>query len=154
MGFFRAAFFLVLTLAVSAGFVYSTQIDTDGLHPLVVEKNEYLKTVLVKRGYRPDYFICSTKRAAWANALIPNAAKNSQHLHSRAIDIYIMDVDGDGDWDRRDVDIVWQALHDIDVWHPRYRGGLGTYHNDPFYTARRTLHFDVRSNGSMPRWNH
>lgn len=147
-----AKIFAALLLVGVGSYVYQTL--PSNLHPTARAKYEYLKEVLVKRGYEPNVFICSAKRPKWINTIVPNAASSSRHMRGHAVDVYVLDVDGDWDMDRKDMDIVYRALHDIDVWHPRFRGGLGTYHNDPFFTARRTIHTDVRFNGSMPRWHH
>ena len=88
----------------------------------------YLQTLakeLKEKGYEPNYFVISGKRWALDNYLFNKfggAAKKSQHLQGNAIDIIVLDVNGDDKMDRKDVDLIYTILNKKII---REKGGIG-----------------------------
>lgn len=147
---FKVFKYFLLTFFGFAVYVYFAQASLTGMQPRVLRKHNVVKERLKAKGLEPDYFVCSAGRPKWVNAMLPTSAKNSLHRKNAAIDIYIMDVDQDGDWDRNDIELVKRELEYVDRNYPGLRGGLGTYYTAPFFPAQRTLHFDCR--GYSARW--
>jgi hypothetical protein len=77
-----------------------------GANPKIKLKVQLVKQSLVDAGYNPRWFTISEKRNKYFNALLPNSAKKSHHLHGNAIDVYVIDIDGDGVFTQEDLDIV------------------------------------------------
>ncbi|MCR9143147.1 MAG: hypothetical protein NXI24_12910 [bacterium] len=122
-----------------------------GVDPATVAFNDALKDGLAKAGHRPAYFVLSSVRPRWWNAILVSwsgAASNSQHLDGRALDIIVLDVNQDGASDARDVWIVYALLDKAIIGR---RGGVGTYVNEAGFFNRQMIHFDSR--GFNARWH-
>jgi uncharacterized protein YcbK (DUF882 family) len=90
-------------------------------------KLDLIKTEVEKMGYNPKFFIISGKRSDSYNKLLPNSAKKSYHLKGMAIDIYVIDIDGDFDFDQDDIKILKRANKLVESKNPSLKGGFGTY---------------------------
>jgi len=106
---------------------------------------------LSRKGYAPNYFVISGRRWAWDNYLLNKfggAAKKSQHLQGNAIDIIVLDVNGDSKIDGKDVDLIYVLLNKKII---RNQGGIGTYKQQNGFFNQQMVHFDCR--GHKARWN-
>lgn len=112
------------------------------VNPKIKTKVQLIKESLIDAGYNPRWFIISEKRNKWFNALLPNSAKNSHHLHGNAIDVYVIDIDGDGEFTQTDLDIVKKHNNKVERKNPNLRGAFGTYTSKRF--AKHMIHFDTR----------
>lgn len=111
-----------------------------------------LKNELNKKGYDVNLFVISGRRFWLDNWLLNKfggAAAKSRHLKGEAIDIIILDINGDGRIDSKDVDIVYQILNRKIV---KTHGGIGTYKKQKGFFNRQMVHFDCR--GNRARWNY
>ncbi|MCB1140507.1 MAG: DUF882 domain-containing protein [Leptospiraceae bacterium] len=109
-----------------------------------------LKKELESRGFQSNYVVLSTVRPPWFNSILvylSGAAPRSQHIEGTAIDILVLDVNGDSRCDATDVRIVYSILDTRIVGNG---GGLGTYLNESNFFSRQMVHFDSR--GYRARW--
>ncbi|MGV3560053.1 hypothetical protein [Larkinella arboricola] len=111
-------------------------------------KEKLLAVELQRAGYGARYIPISGFRPVWLNRLLPLASKKSTHRHGKAIDILVLDINGDWRINKRDVMLVVAALERIDRREKKLKGGLGTY----FQSFPWMVHFDA--NGSGRRWNY
>jgi len=109
----------------------------------VTTKLEMIENEISKRGYNTNWFVISRKRHRWYNSILSNAAKNSHHLNGDAIDIWVIDIDGNNKFDKKDIQIFKSANDYVENEFPHLRGALGTYTNKGFFT-RRMIHIDTR----------
>jgi len=110
-----------------------------------------LEAQLIKKDYSPSYFIISGRRWQLDNYLLSEfggAAKNSVHKKGQAIDIIVLDVNGDGTYNSKDVDIVYRILDKQIIGN---KGGLGSYKKESGFFNKQMIHFDSR--GKRVRWN-
>ena len=110
-----------------------------------------LKEELRRAGHRPHLAVLSGRRFAVDNWLLNTfggASRNSRHLHGDAIDVLVLDVDGDGRADRNDIDIVYAILDQKLIGDS---GGVGTYAGESGFFNRQMVHFDLR--GHRARWH-
>ena len=114
-------------------------------HKLIMIENE-----IEKRGYRNDWFIISGQRHLWYNKILPNSAKDSYHLKGEAIDIYVIDINGDGIFNSEDIKIFESANKYVESIHPELIGAVGTY-TTKGYLTRHMIHVDTR--GYKLRYN-
>lgn len=97
-------------------------------NPEVTLKLSLIKHELIDMGYSPMWFIISGKRDKLLTKLsYNNAKKGSQHLKGTAIDIEIIDIDGDMDFDKNDISIFEKANSIVEKKYPNLIGSLGTY---------------------------
>jgi hypothetical protein len=121
-----------------------------GANPKIKLKVQLVKQSLVDAGYNPRWFTISEKRNKYFNALLPNSAKKSHHLHGNAIDVYVIDIDGDGVFTQEDLDIVKRHTKRVERRNPSLRGAFGTYTSKRL--AKHMIHFDTR--GYSTSYNH
>ncbi len=110
-----------------------------------------LKQELREQGNSPNFFVFSGKRIKLHNDLLHHfggAASQSRHLLGQAIDLIILDINGDGTSDGQDVDIVYDLLDKKII---RDNGGIGVYKNERGFFNRQMLHLDCR--GTRARWS-
>ena len=122
-----------------------------GVDEATVATYRALQQRVSERGYEPSFFVLSGRRFWIDNKILTTfggASKNSRHLKGDALDIIVLDVNGDGTADRTDVDIVHRILDEELIGD---RGGLGTYKNESGFLNRQMVHFDLR--GHRARWN-
>jgi hypothetical protein len=77
----------------------------------VHKKVEGIRKELIKQGYNPRWYIISQKRYKFYNDLLINSVKNdkSKHLVGKAIDLFIIDINGDGVYNFKDFELIEKA---------------------------------------------
>lgn len=108
----------------------------------VTMKLRMIKDEISKRGYNNNWFIISSKRSDWYNKILANSAKDSYHLYGKAIDIYVIDINGDYKFDNEDIKIFKSANEYIEKLYPNLIGRVGTYRSKGYFT-RHMIHVDV-----------
>lgn len=106
-------------------------------------KLELIKEEVKKMGHNTNWFVISEKRSKFYNTLLKNSTKNSYHLVGDAIDIYVIDVDGDFDFDEKDIKIIENANRIVEKKHKNLVGAFGTYRSKGYLT-RHMIHIDTR----------
>ena len=102
-----------------------------------------MRAELEGRGHRPTWFIISQKRSRLYNAVLSNSVKKSKHLHGLAIDLFIVDVDGNGRYDRRDFDLIREASVRCERRLPGYRGSVYHYLDCGSWLSRHMVHVEL-----------
>lgn len=115
-----------------------------------LKKLNLIKTELSNQGYHNRWFVISGHRTKWYNSLLKHSAKKSYHLKGKAIDIFVIDIDGDWDFDSQDIKIIESINKKIEKSHPNLIGAMGTYTTKDFFT-KHTVHLDTR--GYKRRYN-
>ena len=141
--FFSILAFIIVCVCVGTGVGQK-------LDPKVIKKDSLLKVKLLKKGFDANYIRISGKRSEWINDILPLSAKNSTHIFGQAIDIFVGDVNKDGNRNAQDIQLIISCLEEIERENPTLVGGLGTYLTKN-KISRRMVHFDVR--GTKARWN-
>jgi uncharacterized protein YcbK (DUF882 family) len=120
------------------------------MNPKTLEFYSQLKLELKKQGYNESVIVISAKRAKWHNdLLIPyGASPQSRHVLGEAIDLMILDINADGEWNSKDVDVVYSILDQKII---SGTGGIGTYKSEGTVWDRQMVHFDCRTEKS--RWH-
>jgi uncharacterized protein YcbK (DUF882 family) len=138
----------VLIVSISTFLLYCNSFDQ--VNPTTIELYGQLKTELKKKGYDDKLLVISSKRASWHNNILTlfGASSKSRHLGGDAIDFMVLDVNGDGEFDSNDVDIVYTILDKTII---RNKGGLGTYKSEAGIWNRQMIHLDCRPNRT--RWH-
>jgi len=148
---FSGVLFTILVIFAVMFFVYFNNIS--GVDPVTQGYYKTLKSKLLEKGYEDNLIVVSGVRWKWHNDLLHHfetgAAKNSYHLHAKAIDVIVRDVNKDGRADRQDVLIVKEILENEIVGS---KGGVGIYLKSNHYFSRQMVHFDCR--GFRSRWNY
>jgi hypothetical protein len=93
------------------GYVLMMAFGLLNTNPNVHAKVKGIKEEIIKEGYQPKWFIISQKRYGFFNNLLLNSVKNgkSKHLKGKAIDLYVIDINGDGTYDKEDFEIIEKA---------------------------------------------
>lgn len=116
-------------------------------------KLQLVKTELINEGYNPKWFCISKKRNLIYNRILKKSNKdNSHHLNGRAIDLYVIDINGDYQFDEIDIKILEKTNKLIEKKHPELKGAFGIYNkknND--YLTRHMIHLDVGGSGKTYR---
>jgi hypothetical protein len=134
---------LFMFLAVSAGLPLSIALASRAsANEKIKRKVDLIEQSLTDSGYRVRWIIISERRSKFINSLLPNSVKNSQHLIGNAIDVHVFDINGDGTFNKKDVDIVKKHNRLVEKAHPELKGAFGTYLNT--LTSYHTIHFDTR----------
>ena len=145
-------FLIILSIPLLLFIGYAIYLQSlGGIHSKTVEYYKALQAEVKAQGYSPNWIVISTVRPKWFNDLLVRyggAASKSQHLVGKAIDIVVLDVNGDGDSDDKDVDIIYNILNKKII---RSKGGLGTYKNETLFMDKQMVHFDSR--GFRKRWH-
>ncbi len=102
-----------------------------------------MRTELEGRGHRPTWFIISQKRSSLYNAVLSNSVKKSKHLQGLAIDLFVVDVDGNGRYDRRDFDLIREASVRCERRFPGYRGSVFHYLARGSWLSRHMVHVEM-----------
>jgi hypothetical protein len=116
----------------------------------VNQKLSLIKNEISKRGYSNNWFVISGRRQKWYNKVLPNSAKESYHLKGEAIDIYVIDINGDGKFNSEDIKIFESCNASVERTHPEFSGALGTYTTKGYF-SRHMIHIDTR--GYKKRYN-
>ena len=106
-------------------------------------KVKLIKKSLTKSGFKVNWVIISEKRSKLFNSILPNSAKKSHHLDGNAIDVWIIDIDGDNVFTQKDLDIVKYHNNLVERRNPSLKGAFGTYTTKSELT-KRMIHFDTR----------
>ena len=114
-----------------------------GANEKIKTKVRWIKESLTKSGFKVNWFIISEKRSKLYNSILPNSAKKSYHLHGDAIDVFVIDIDGDGIFTQKDLDIVKYHNNLVERRNPSLKGAFGTYTTKSELT-KRMIHFDTR----------
>ncbi|MFM8318017.1 MAG: hypothetical protein ACKOAV_06540 [Bacteroidota bacterium] len=88
----------VITLFVSfyiLGYGLMYIIGLLGAQKETLTKLELIKGELKAMGHNPKWVIISQKRNKWINNELKNSVPNSNHLYGTAIDVYVLDINGD-----------------------------------------------------------
>ena len=136
----------MLSFAVLAIFGYQLMIITGlvGAQPKVQLKLTLIKKELKAQQHQPRWFIMSQKRNSFFNGLLSKSKSKSQHLQGKAIDIYVFDIDGDNEFNHRDIKIFEAAVNKVEYEYPGLRGGLGDYFlRQNGYLTRHMIHIDT-----------
>jgi len=141
VGFFLSFYILGYFLMYLGGLI--------GADKEITRKLELIKFELNSKGYKTRWIIISQKRLSFFNDLLRNSAKNkkspSWHLKGKAIDVYVLDINGDNLFNKEDISIIEQANKVVEKEHPELIGGLGDYFLDKNdYFTKHMIHFDTR----------
>ena len=136
---------IILILLITVKFLFFYPANSNVNYKLYLIKNE-----ISKRGYTNNWFIISGKRHSWYNKILLNSSKKSYHLKGDAIDIYVLDIDNDGIFDSKDIQIIESANKEVELNHPELIGALGTYTNKGYF-SKHMIHIDTR--GYKKRYN-
>jgi uncharacterized protein YcbK (DUF882 family) len=140
---------LLVVLLAAVFFLYCN--NTGLANPKTVAFYYQLKDTLRSRGYSGRLLVVSTRRLNIHNQIqvrYAGAASRSRHLAGDALDFLVLDINGDGSADGRDVDIVYRIL-DREII--RGQGGIGTYKKERSFVDRQMIHIDCR--GVRARWS-
>jgi hypothetical protein len=141
VGFFLSFYILGYFLMYLGGLI--------GADKEITRKLEFIKFELNSKGYKTRWIIISQKRLSFFNDLLRNSEKNkrspSWHLKGKAIDVYVLDINGDNLFNKEDISIIEQANKVVEKEHPELIGGLGDYFLDKNdYFTKHMIHFDTR----------
>ena len=139
--------FAILSFAVLAIFGYQlmTVSGLVGAQPKVQLKLELIEKELKAQQHQPRWLNISQKRNSFFNGLLNKSKSKSQHLQGKAIDIYVFDIDGDNEFNHRDIKIFEAAVNKVEYDYPGLRGGLGDYFlRQNSYLTRHMIHIDTR----------
>jgi hypothetical protein len=78
----------------------------------VHHKLAFINEQLNAKGYNPQWIIISQKRGYFYNLILHwkgTAVKNSEHLKGNAIDVFVLDIDGDGTYTYSDYELMQKA---------------------------------------------
>ncbi len=142
--------FLALVILILLTYVLHTTFMV-GVKNEVKNYLSQLEKALQKDGYNASYLVFSARRFKWQNDFLVafgGAASKSKHLTGQALDIIVFDVNEDGKYDSKDVDIVYFYLNEKII---KNRGGIGTYKKEKGFFNRQMVHFDSR--GHRARWH-
>lgn len=111
---------------------------------IVHKKVDLINAELINMGYRPKWVIISQKRYGFYNNILINSVKNgkSKHLVGQAIDLYIYDINGDGNYNIQDFVIFKKASRKVEFINPKIKGGVYNYLKKGFF-SRRMIHVEV-----------
>ena len=93
----------------------------------VTLKLSLLKSELENKGHQPKWFIISQRRNPVFNELLPNSADDSEHMKGKAIDVFVIDINGDGTFDLSDIELMEKANKQVERNHPNLKGAFGDY---------------------------
>lgn len=112
----------------------------------VRNKLKLIKTELKQMGYNPKWFIISGKRDNFLTKISYNNSKKfSYHMVGKAIDIEVIDIDGDWDFDDQDIQIFKNANKIVESKYPNLKGAVGTYRRGKKdIIERHQIHIDTR----------
>jgi len=132
---------LIVLGLILLGLLFSNFFGFWGANPKVRRKVSLIREAMERDGYEVKWITISEKRNRIYNSLLANSAKKSHHLEGNAIDVFVFDIDGDGRFDKRDVDVVRRYNKMVENRHPELKGALGSYLSKPI--AKRMIHFDT-----------
>ena len=134
-----------ISLVLSSVFLFLRFTVLSPTEGSIKEKLNLIEIEVKKMGYTPNWVVISEKRSDFANNLLPLSAKNgkSYHLKGKAIDIFVFDVNGDNEFNSKDVKIIETANNTVERRNPKLKGGFGTYMKKG-YLNKHMIHLDTR----------
>lgn len=119
----------------------------------VTLKLELIEKEIREMGYRPIWFMISGRRDKILTLIsYNNKKKGSPHLKGIAIDIEVIDIDGDWDFDEKDISIFETANKSVELKNPSLRGNMGTYRGpNSDWLEWHQIHIDTK--GKSRRYN-
>jgi hypothetical protein len=114
-----------------------------GSDPRLHTKLRDIRVELQRQGYRPTWFIISQKRSTLYNAVLANSITKSKHLKGRAIDIFVVDVDGNGRYEMRDFELIQKASETCGRRNPSYKGRVYDYLDKKSRLTRHMVHVEL-----------
>lgn len=142
---------ILLTLFILLGLFWIYSSSLIGVNEQAKIYLQTLDKTVKAEGYQSNYYVISGRRWKPDNYLLNKfggASSKSKHLKGQAIDILVLDVNGDGKRNFKDVDIIYKILDKKIIQN---KGGLGSYKNTNGFFSRQMIHFDCR--GKRARWN-
>ena len=130
----------IVLFAVSA-VLYRIHINPPA-NPEIRKKLSLIDRKLDEKGFRRWYFVSSGRRSQWYNDLL-GTVKKSYHIRGMAIDIVVLDIDGDWVFDNRDISILEGINREVEREHPELVGAFGTYRKEGGLYANM-VHLDTR----------
>lgn len=124
--------------------------DDDKLTNELIIKNKLIKEKIISKGHKYRVIRISSFRNEKENNLLPLSAKNSFHLHGKAIDVIVLDINNDFRVNNKDVDLFLSIIKEVERENPKLIGGIGTYKNS--WYSKQMVHFDTR--GYATFWNY
>ena len=139
----------VFTLFVSfyiLGYGLMYVIGLLGAEKETLTKLELIKGELKAMGHNPKWVIISQKRNKWINKELKNSVPNSQHLYGKAIDIYVLDINGDLSYNQTDAKLFETANQKVEKKNPGLKGFCKAYidKKPDHYFTRHMIHIDRR----------
>lgn len=131
---------LIVILLILAVAVYFVNFQKG--NEKIQRKKELIALKLIENGY-DGYIRISEKRYKWFNDLLSNSISNSHHLKGMAVDFWVMDLNGDGNWDKTDVELMVKTIKEVEKENPEVAGWTATYFNSG-KLARRMVHTGVQ----------
>ena len=111
----------------------------------VTLKLSLLKSELEKEGHQPKWFIISQRRNPVFNAMLANSVDVSEHLKGKAIDVFVLDINGDGTFDLSDIELMEKANKQVERNHPNLKGAFGDYFlSKNSALTQHMIHIDTR----------
>lgn len=128
----------------SLGYVGMVIFGLVGAEKMVQGKVQGIKNELTKAGHKPVWFIISQKRYSFFNDLLANSVKNgkSKHLQGKAIDLYVIDINSDGKYDKIDFDLILQASQKYEKMNHQAKGNTIHYFGKGYFT-QHMVHIDI-----------
>jgi len=117
-----------------------------GAEKETLTKLELIKGELKAMGHNPKWVIISQKRNKWTNYILNYSVSNSNHLYGRAIDVYVLDINGDLSYNQTDAKLFEIANQKVEKKNPGLKGFCKPYiykHSNAYFT-RHMIHIDRR----------
>ena len=138
-------FILNMVVFSSIGYGLMTFFGLLGAESNVHRKLSLIEEELKSNNYETSWVIISQKRSETFNRILKNSAKDSHHMKGKAIDIYVFDIDGDGKFNRTDINILEKVNRKIEKENPELKGAFGDYFKDESdHFSSHMIHIDTR----------
>ncbi|MFM7682716.1 MAG: hypothetical protein ACKO7P_08220 [Bacteroidota bacterium] len=136
--------FQILTFtSISYGLMYFFGLV--GAEMEVQRKLSLIEEELKKSNYKTSWVMISQKRSETFNRILKNSVKDSHHMKGKAIDIYVFDIDGDGTFNKTDIEILKQVNQKVEKENPELKGAFGDYFKDESdLFSSHMIHIDTR----------
>lgn len=137
---------LLFTTLSALGYGLMTVFGLLGSDQKVMYKLSLIEKDLIEKNYKPSWVIISQKRYKTFNSILRKSVDGSHHLKGIAVDIYVFDINGDGEYNASDITILENSVNDVEKIHPELIGGLGDYYflKNNGYLTKHMIHIDTR----------